>query len=92
MTIPVCWMSSSGEVRWGNIIALEDQAGAKIVRFDDGGWNPLESCFLTEAQCRSCKEKPPRNLLPTVELTIDKLAELTTWLQTNVDKAKERKP
>lgn len=40
----------SGAIESG--IAIRVESNGSVVRFDDGGWNPANSCFVTEAQCR----------------------------------------
>lgn len=52
--LPVFWKESSSSTICRSVaVSVEDQLdGRKIVRFADGGWNPAESCFFTEEQCR----------------------------------------
>jgi hypothetical protein len=59
--MPVCWKeSSSNQIFWSKAVAVEEREnGRKIVRFDDGGWNPAEACFFTEEQCRKYHKLPP---------------------------------
>jgi hypothetical protein len=61
LVIPVCWKQSTGnQVCWSKAVAVEERSdGCKIVRFDDGGWNPAEACFFTEDQCRKYHKLPP---------------------------------
>ena len=49
--------------------------GRRVV-FDDGGWNPLESCFFSEEQCRKYHGLPPADWSDTRDIVCDKLMAL----------------
>jgi hypothetical protein len=61
LVMPVYWkQSTSNQICWSKAVAVEERSdGRKIVRFDDGGWNPAEACFFTEEQCRKYHKLPP---------------------------------
>ena len=76
--MPVCWKASDGVVAWGNAVAIEFDRDSRIVRFDDGGWNPADICFFTERQCRLFHGMPRTDL-------DDKSAELAARLREIAD-------
>jgi len=55
-SIPVYWrMHGTNDIHSSNAVSFR---GDDLV-FDDGGWCPLSSCFLTEQQCRDFHKLPP---------------------------------
>lgn len=60
IVMPVCYLDSSGNICWGNAVALEPGKRA-VIRFDDGGWNHASDCFFTESQCRRFHRLPPQD-------------------------------
>jgi len=58
----VCYKQhGTDRIDWGVAVAVEKHGKDVLLRFDDGGWNPAESCFFTEAQCRRYHKMPPKD-------------------------------
>ena len=54
-SIPVCYlMIGTDQIFWGDAVSVQND----VLFFKGNGHNPLESCFLTENQCRKHHNLP----------------------------------
>lgn len=78
VSIPVFWMMLGDEtIHCSNAVSVVGDQ----VNFDDGGWNPRESCFFTEEQCRTYHGLPPKEWKDSKKIVCDRLQSLIAELQ-----------
>lgn len=52
--IPVYWLvDGNDDISRGTAVGVFTTKGKLCVRFDDGEWNPADTCYLTPGQCRA---------------------------------------
>jgi hypothetical protein len=74
-------VSGTDKIEWGAVARSDTWDGQEVLIFSDGGWNPAEGCFLTEAQCRKFYGTPPREFVEKHCSVADRLEALARELR-----------
>lgn len=85
--VPVCYkIYNFPDIEWGVAVGMRGTRKGLSVLFSDGGTNPAEECFFSEAQCLKYHGLPSRDYAGPVKELAQQAAALEVALRDLADK------